>query len=1336
MTSAKYFQFDAVTGRKCTDTGTTAHVELGPQFCDGGTGHVQGYGTINIGGLTPADVESGTVTVLAADDTTPIPGFTGLPFDRTTYDISAISYPTYNGLDTSKIFVHLSLQGVSSTPWQSGNPTVTVTYRGDGPQMCYQTVLPPDCALVGTVVSNTATGTLDGAQLAPATATVNVVAAPGTCTPTIVTAPKASASLPAGTLADQATLSGFQPPLQQPDGTADTVTFTLHGPSATPSCSGAAVFTSTVDIAPDGTATSDEFTPTQAGTYWWVATFNGDPHNPAVASNCGEEQSVVDKASPGILTEATPSASLPGAAVSDSAALSGVTATAGGAITFKLFGPSATAACSGTPIFTSAPVAVNGPGTYGPVSTTVTQAGTYWWMATYSGDTNNLGVSTSCGDEQTVVSAAGSLIETHATVTASLPTAAVSDSATLSGVTATAGGVITFKLFGPSATAACSGTPIFTSAPVAVNGPGTYGPVSTTVTQAGTYWWMATYSGDTNNQEASSTCGDEQTVVAKASPAITTAATHLRELRSASLSDTATLSGATSTAGGTITFRMFGPSATAACSGTPVFTSPPVTVSGNGSYGPVSATVSTPGSYWWIATYSGDDNNMAVSSDCGDEHSLVIRPTIVTEPTPAASLPAAAVSDRATLSDVTDTAGGTIVFKLFGPSATAACSGTPVFTSPPVTVNGPGSYESATATVTTVGTYWWVAIYSGDANNLGASSTCGDEQSVSVKASPSIVTNPTPSAPLPNGTLVDQATLSGFQSPLHQPDGSADTVTFELFVPPTNGSCSGPLFTSTVPIAADGTATSTAFTPTEAGAYWWVATFNGDANNQAVSSLCGAEQSVVTQVTPDIATTSVGTATLPAGRLVDQAKLSGFLPPLQQPDGTADTVTFNLYGPSPTASCIGGAVFTSTVNIAADGTATSAAFTPTQTGTYWWLATFNGDQNNSAVASECGAEHSVVELARSMIVTEATPTETLPAAPVSDSATLSGVTATAGGTITFNLYGPSATAACNGTPLFTSSVTVEGPGTYGPATTTVTQAGTVWWTATYSGDPNNLPAASTCGQEQTVVAKVSPAIVTHSTPTARLPAAPVSDSATLSGVTPTAAGTITFHLYGPSVTAVCTGRPMFTSTPITVHGPGTYGPAKATVTVSGNFWWVATYSGDGNNQPVSSTCGDEQSVVTKGKLRISKTASARVISAGQNVSFAIKVTNPNSAAIAHVRVCDALPGRLLFMHAAPPSHLSGENAFCWRISSLAAHRSRSFTLVANATPGRGVLVCNHATASAPGIRVARACAKVRIKPARRVPCAIASQAYEGYAARRSGRAQPRWATDPIAKAAC
>ena len=178
-----------------------------------------------------------------------------------------------------------------------------------------------------------------------------------------------------------------------------------------------------------------------------------------------------------------------------------------------------------------------------------------------------------------------------------------------------------------------------------------------------------------------------------------------------------------------------------------------------------------------------------------------------------------------------------------------------------------------TTTVTVTGTFWWIATYSGDANNLGVSSTCGEEQSVVAPASPSIVTNATVTATLPTGTLVDQATLSGFQSPLQ------GTVTFNVYVPSTTGECAGSLFTSTVPIAADGTATSDPFTPTLAGTYWWVAAYSGDANNLAVSSGCGDEQSLVQPVTPTITTTPAPRRRCPPAPLLTKPPCRASCPP-------------------------------------------------------------------------------------------------------------------------------------------------------------------------------------------------------------------------------------------------------------------------------------------------------------------------------------------------------------------------------------------------------------------------------------------------------------------------
>lgn len=96
---------------------------------------------------------------------------------------------------------------------------------------------------------------------------------------------------------------------------------------------------------------------------------------------------------------------------------------------------------------------------------------------------------------------------------------------------------------------------------------------------------------------------------------------------------------------------------------------------------------------------------------------------------------------------------------------------------------------------------------------------------------------------------------------------------------------------------------------------------------------------------------------------------------------------------------------------------------------------------------------------------------TVPAgSSVSDSATLSGTnSSTAGGTVTYNVYSDSGCAmtaapadkenVTNGSVANSSAVTLTTPGTY-------------YWTASYSGDPNNGPSASTCGSETVTVTAV------------------------------------------------------------------------------------------------------------------------------------------------------------------------------------------------------------------------------------------------------------------------
>ena len=130
-------------------------------------------------------------------------------------------------------------------------------------------------------------------------------------------------------------------------------------------------------------------------------------------------------------------------------------------------------------------------------------------------------------------------------------------------------------------------------------------------------------------------------------------------------------------------------------------------------------------------------------------------PTIVTDAT--SGTVGDAISDTATLSGATDDASGTITFSLFGPSNTPDCSGDPIFTDS-VDVSGNGDYKSVTFTPELNGNFYWIAAYSGDAENDRATGTCGDDGETSnLKPSPSPTTaSSTPTTPTPSPTHSQQ----------------------------------------------------------------------------------------------------------------------------------------------------------------------------------------------------------------------------------------------------------------------------------------------------------------------------------------------------------------------------------------------------------------------------------------------------------------------------------------------------------------------------------------------------------------------------------------------------
>jgi uncharacterized repeat protein (TIGR01451 family) len=378
---------------------------------------------------------------------------------------------------------------------------------------------------------------------------------------------------------------------------------------------------------------------------------------------------------------------------------------------------------------------------------------------------------------------------------------------------------------------------------------------------------------------------------------------------------------------------------------------------------------------------------------------------------------------------------------------------------------------------------------------------------------------------------------------------------------------------------------------------------------------------------------SVGQITSGQGTVTDTATLSG------SNGAVTGTVKFFVCGPAASnPDCTSGGTQVGGAVTIVGGQAVSGPFTPPATGHYC----FRGEYTPDAFAPYSPSNHTDTTL-ECFTVTAQTAINTNAGGPftigvdgtvaLSDTATLSGGTSDGTGTITFTLYDNDTCTHAVGT----ASATVNGADgdqyVSSPAIV-VSATGTYHWIASYvSGDTSkNANTISTCGapNENPVVNPRPTTLTTNAGGPFVLGAdgtVALSDTATLSGGTSGAGGTITFMLFsdsacsnqvGTDVTAAVNGADgkNYTSPPITVNAAGTY-------------YWVASYGSDSKNAASSSTCGDvnETPLVIKPHISISKSPDAQTILIGQTANFTITVTNDGDSTLTNVVVTDALaPG--------------------------------------------------------------------------------------------------------------
>ena len=250
-----------------------------------------------------------------------------------------------------------------------------------------------------------------------------------------------------------------------------------------------------------------------------------------------------------------------------------------------------------------------------------------------------------------------------------------------------------------------------------------------------------------------------------------------------------------------------------------------------------------------------------------------------------------------------------------------------------------------------MGTYRWVASYSGDANNAAVAGACSAANETIVdRPAPTLATTPSSRMTVGSSQLTDSVVVNGRFSP-----SAAATIDFRLYGPDVL-TCGGTPVHEALGVlypAAGGAVTSSAFTPQTAGRYRWVVSYSGDANNPPAQAACGAaNETIVDRASPALVTTASPGIRVGLGSLADSAAVVGRVNP--QPGSTLD---FTIFGPDD-PSCSGPVAYhlPSLAYPAAGAPAvtTSPAFTPVLAGTYRWRVSYSGDVNNAGAASACG----------------------------------------------------------------------------------------------------------------------------------------------------------------------------------------------------------------------------------------------------------------------------------------------------------------------------------------------------------------------------------------------
>src|SRR5262249_35772174 len=191
------------------------------------------------------------------------------------------------------------------------------------------------------------------------------------------------------------------------------------------------------------------------------------------------------------------------------------------------------------------------------------------------------------------------------------------DSATVSGPTGapTPTGNVDFRLYSDNHCGTLVAGPIVESLS---GGSASIPGASSLALEAGQYWWVASYGGDSSSAAAASGFGDEPVEAGQAGPSVAPTQDPAAGTVGQTFKDKATLAGLFGEhPGGTLSWKLYD---NAKCEGEALASDGPVSVSANGTYRSEKRRAGNAAStHYWAAAYYGDHHNAADASACGVE---------------------------------------------------------------------------------------------------------------------------------------------------------------------------------------------------------------------------------------------------------------------------------------------------------------------------------------------------------------------------------------------------------------------------------------------------------------------------------------------------------------------------------------------------------------------------------------------------------------------------------------------------------------------------------------------------------------------------------------------